>query len=482
MKIVKSLFQNTIYFKICYLMLSLFSIVPIIAQYSSKYFKLLLVYGMLIILYDLFTTRSIFKNKYSFLFLILIASMGLSTIINFDKGLISNGVLVCYSVIQFFILMQINPQKDYNSTRKEIFIFNNIAIFYISLVSLISAFCFFIGLNGEYIAYSGTKYESVMYYGVAFGNRLTGITSNPNLLGIAAIIAIVCIFINWFLYSLNKWFKICYIFCFLVNFMCFIMSGSRSAAVAGSVFFVICLFSYFVHLIKDRKRFIWKNILALLCSVLIVAGISLTFEPLKDIIGYVPAHISLWIEPTKIEGEDKDLFLEEHYVNLEREQDTSIGNGRMSLWIASLKVAQHHFLFGVGNSQLIEYVEKYSPNTSLPGLSGGHVHNILFQTQVVYGFITLICIILVILVLFKDFIKKIYIEKISNRVYYFPIFVSFAAIAAFFCNNMFEANILYCTSIMNCFFILYLGYFMYFIQNAKNNSNTKYEAVLEENL
>ena len=468
------IFEDTLLFKLVYLFFSICTITPLISQYTGPYFKVTLLYGFLILVYKTFISKTILSGKYTRYILIFLGCILLSTLVNFDKALIANIKTWCYSVVQFFLIASVDVRSDQNRIRKEIFILNNIAILAISLTSFISFIFFLFRINGECVIGSGTSNETLLIYGVGYGNRLTGITSNPNTLGIISLIGIAAIFINLFLNKTSVVTKILYGIAFFFNFSCFIMSGSRGAEIGGIAFFTVFLFGYIFKFFKNKKRYLLKNITALLVSLVIVFGIFNLFDPFKKVIGYLPAQIAILQEESSFsENEDPDReeskkeLLDKYYVNLTREEDQELGNGRLTVWKAGIKTILKHPVFGVGNEMVPEYVQKDSPNQTLPGIEGGKMHNVVIQTQVAYGLITTISMFVLMFVLLKDFFVKIYGNKSKVGKDHTLLFTCLAAVALLFVNNMTETNILHSTSILNFFFMLYLGYFMHFLQEDK---------------
>ena len=465
------IFEDTFLFKLIYLLFSVCTITPLVGQYTRPYFKITLVYGFLILVYKTFVSKTILSGKYTPYILLFLGCILISTLVNFDKALIANIKTWCYSVIQFLLIASVDVNAERKRLCKEIFVLNNIAIAMISLTSFISFLFFLFRINGECTVYSGTNYETTLIYGVGYGNRLTGITLNPNMLGIVSLIGIAAIFINLFLHKTSIIIKVLYAICFLFNFSCFIMSGSRGAEIGGIAFFTILIFGYIIRFFKNKKYYVLKNIVALLVSLILVFGIFNLFEPFKKAIGYLPAQIAI-LQEESFSSDNEDLdseeakkeLLDKYYVSLTREEDKELGNGRLTVWRAGVKTILKHPIFGVGNELVAEYVQSDSPDQILPGIEGGKMHNVVIQTQVAYGLVATIPMFILIFVLIKDFFIKVFGKKSSPGTDYTLLFTSLAAVALLFVNNMTETNILHSTSILNCFFMLYLGYLMYFLQ------------------
>ncbi|MFQ9872794.1 MAG: O-antigen ligase family protein [Oscillospiraceae bacterium] len=466
MKIIKNLFQETIYFKLLYLLFALCSIVPFVNQYTGDWFKFVLVYGWLILLYDLFTRRRFLTNRYLPWIAIFLGILLVTTVVNYDKSLVENGKMMAYTVLQFLLLANIDLHSDKRRTKREILLLNQVAILGISLISLASIVLFLLRINGAYFTQVGTEYESMYYFGVAYGNRLTGITANPNTLGIVGLIAIAAMFINRRLFPLSRTVKVLYILAFLVNFACFIMAGSRGAEVGAIVFFLVYLYFSWVKKLKKRSLLVIKH-MAVFCAALVLVGtVYLCFKPIRRGLGYLPASIALMTEAPEpgLEDETAADRLERYHVNLQRDTSSeSQGNGRIALWKASAVVVKHHPLAGVGKYDVKAYFRKYMPNASLPGLEGGGMHNILIQTVVSYGIFALPALLLLLFMIAKDAVKIMY-HPATRKTRYSLLTAVISAVLLLFSNNMVEANILYTTSFMNCFFMLYLGYLMYFLQ------------------
>lgn len=459
---IKTFLEDTIYFKILYVMFALFSVVPLISQYSNKFIKLILVYGFVLLGYDLITKRKIFKNKYIWYMIAFVSCIFIATVVNFNHSLVENGKLFLYTTIQFFVLACVDLDMRKSRVRLEIKIMNNMTIVFLTLVSIISVILFLFRINGEYVSLPGTEYENVLYYGVAYGDRLTGIVSNPNGLGMLGLIAIAAMFINNKLFTLSKKIKIFYRIAFGFNLVSLIMSGSRGAELACIVFFLVYLYFIIVKKIKNRDKLILKHIgvIAALCSVMLIFYSLLT--PIRKGLGYIPAAIAVVTHVEEETDEDENLF-EKYHVNLLRDESESGSNGRAALWQGSINVIKEYPLFGVGKMDVPEITRELNPDLALPGIEGGGMHNILLQTLVSYGIFSLIALIVFIVKLAVDSIKVMYAPD-TRITRYLILSAILAAVLMFFANNMFEANILYGTSFMNCFFMLYLGYLMYFLQ------------------
>ena len=464
MKYIKSFFEDTVYFKFLYVIFALLSVVPAIGQYTNRLIKVLLVYGFLIIVYDIITKRKIFKNKYIWYITAFVGCLFISTVVNYSHSLVENAKLFLYTTLQFFAIASIDLNLKKSRVRLEIKLMNNMTIIFITAVSIISVMLFIFRINGEYIIYSGTQYESLCYYGLYKNNdRLTGIVSNPNTLGMLGLIAIAAMFINMKLFTVTKRIKVFYVISFIFNFVSFIMSGSRGAELACMLFFAVYIYFTIVKRIKNRDKLVLKHfaVIGSICAAMLVFYTSL--NPIRKGLGYIPAGIAVFTEKSESnDDEDVNLF-EKYHVNLIRDESEGGTNGRVLLWEASINVVKNHPVFGVGKADVPEITKQYNPGKPLPGIEGGGMHNILIQTIVSYGILSLAALIVLVVKLAKDAVQVMYAPD-TRKTRYLLLSAVIAAVLMLFANNMFESNILYSTTFMNCFFMLYLGYLMYFLQ------------------
>lgn len=460
---LKTFLEDTIYFKLMYVFFALLSVVPAISQYSNKFIKIIMVYGFVLLGYDLITKRKIFKIKYIWYMAAFVGCLFIATLANYNHSLVENGKLFLYTTLQFFIIAAVDLDLRKSRVRLEIKIMNNMTLIFLTLVSIISVLLFVFRINGEYITQAGTQYEAIQTYGMTANDRLTGIVANPNTLGMTGLIAIAAMFINIRLFTVSKKLKIFYIIAFIFNFVTFIMSGSRGAELACMVFFSIYLYFMIVKKIKNRDKLVLKHIAVLgsLCAVMLCFYSMLT--PIRKGLGYIPASIAVFTEGREPSDDEDTNLLEKYHVNLLRDESESGTNGRAYLWKGSINVIKTYPLFGVGKMDVPEITEELNPDMPLPGIEGGGMHNILLQTQVSYGIFSLIALLVFIVKIAIDSIKVMYAPE-TRRTRYLLLATVLASVIMMFANNMFESNILYSTTFMNCFFMLYLGYLMYFLQ------------------
>ncbi|MGB4369237.1 MAG: O-antigen ligase family protein [Caldicoprobacterales bacterium] len=473
-KIIKQALGSTIYFKILWVILVVLKINPIISQKTSLLFYILLLYGAIIIIYDLLTDIEALRNKYIVPFAMFLAFMAISTLANYDKGFMSNLKTLGTTVIQFLVIGRMDLRSSHSEIIKEIKKINLVIVVPVTIISLISLYLFTMGISGFYTIKVDDMFvdELGYYYGMAYNNRLVGIFSNPNEAGAICVIAILASLINLLFSQTTKKTKSAYFVSIAINLICLSLSASRGALL--SFFVALFLFIFLISMYRMRKRIVVRSINALLFVCICV---MLQYGIIGIVNNYGP------IIPAAINGIKEDVGIDVSNELSTRERISLISDGdsksllnessgRTTLWEAGLNTAKKNMFFGVGKAKLREIViENWHGIPLSKGIIKGSLHNIYIETLVSYGLPTFLSFLLLICWIFFDYIKKL-IQFGRNQVKYFYLGVGILTILAFnLINNIVESKMLFQVNIYSFLFILYLGYAMYFIQFDLHESN-----------
>lgn len=459
-KAITNFLSRTIYFKILWAILVILKINPIVSRKTSPLFYFLLLYGAAIILYDFFTDKKALQNKYIVPIFLFFAFMGLSTIINYDKGLADNLKTFVTTAIQFMVIGRVDLKRSWKDIMNDMRIVSNVVIVGVTIVSLVSLCLLAFGINGFYELPSEDEVmeELIYYYGVGFGGRLVGIFSNPNFVGAYCSIALLCTLMNLLLSSKKPLLRISYCVSIAVNFLCIVLSGSRGALLP----FYICIFFLSFLLLQfrftNKKNTILKYLIIILisgiCVVLVYGSVQIIDSHARKI-------------PFFIDTEKEDVLFDSERIKLVGDDISLIKDSRdrITIWLIGMHTAKMKPIFGVGKAQLYEYIARnWEESVIPPGIKGGSMHNIYLETLVAYGLPTLISLILLLSLVLVDYVKVMIRIELNDKNQY--LFRAFVIIILMFImgNNMFESRMLYHSNLTSFIFVLYLGCIMYFNQ------------------
>ena len=282
-----------------------------------------------------------------------------------------------YTIFQFYFIALISRQTSYSKAVSRLHILNMIIIFTITIISFLSLYVYFFNINGEYLIFKNTEFEFKYYYGVAFNGRLTGITSNPNDLGILSTIGIAVGILEYRNKKSTK--KIYYIFTFIINYLAFLMTNSRGAEISLLAFLVFYMTFSFKSL-KLRKVYKSGYILSFLLSLILALLLFASFNPARKMIGYLPR-----VQTSQANSSESNTIQSIAYTNLIRNtENEKSGGGRVELWHIAKDIVKDHPLVGVSVPK--EAAIYYAPHLKNDrGVQSGSFHNIIIQTMVMYG-------------------------------------------------------------------------------------------------
>lgn len=466
--------KNPTYFLILWAVLVLLKLNPMIRQYTSPLFYLLTIYGIFIIIYDIFKEKNVLKNKYTTLIFMFLFFIGLSTIVNYKNGFVENVKILAITAIHFMVMARVNLNDSRDEIISRMRIINTVTVIFVTIISIISIYLFIRGINGYYTIYISDVdlEEKIYYYGMSHGNRLVGIFTNPNSVGAYCAIAVLCAIINLSLKYNNLKTKVLYYLSIVINFISISLSDSRGALLALLCsLFTIIFFKLLFLFRKDQHiiaRLAKRFIPAMISIILIYGFLNIMEQQIRKV-------------PSFFSDTKKEIVLEQERQKISSETDiVKSSNGRFLIWEIGLNTAKKNPIFGVGKARLYDSVAENWKGGSVPSAIKSGLHNIFIETLVAYGAPALILILLIIGSISLDTLKKITqpsIDKYSYSLILYP----FGMMVFFVVNNMFESIMLYRVNLATFIFTLYLGMLMYLIQynNRESSINIIYRFVLK---
>ncbi len=470
---------NRLIFQALMVIAVMITAVPYLHLMLGGYIKFILLYGFVIIGYELITGQltDALKQKVSWLLIGFSASYTITLLINRENALIE-GIKSFAYVIAFFVLFCMTRKGQNKQTViKEIQIISGIIIFCTFILSLFSLLSYAFSISGRYLNNEGIY----VYYGL-YENRLWGLY-NPNtgatLNSISLLLSIGFIVTlrngsSTFLNSVN----------IFLQFSCLLLTGSR----AGYYIMLLILILLTAHLIiRNRNHLNLRTLCTVVAGSLIISGVYVgSGFLLKEGYAYLPNIIKLSFSnlldnegnssfETEFSSDDssqgdssnpdnqsapnkKPLLDKQDFTRLEELENREGGffNGRVVMWKACLDAFKESPLFGVGNENLI--------TRSLPHLEDalwkehfrtGGSHNIyicLLTSTGIIGFL-LIGIFAAI-----TFIKSliIFLKNIKTSSFWLPVSICMSLL--FYISEFVEARILFQVSTFSVVFWLFVGY------------------------
>lgn len=497
-----NIFTNRMLFSAIYLIMSILWYFPTLGAIFDYPKKILFVWGIVIIGYDILTKRICFRGYKSW-WLVLFSAMFVVTIL-FNMDRMYGGIKhLIYNSILLFVIYPLDYEKDDKVYKKAFIIINDIFVAIIFIASAISILMYAIQYSLVF-----TRGETTLAIGVYY-NRLYGVYTSAN---IGAVFSVVAIFLSVITYILDKKhflkFKWFYIINAVIQFLYYSATLSKGGylAIFVGISAVIALFVS-PYLFKRFKSIIaiCLIVVCLASSLLVLQGA--TFASRKTML-FLPkiANFVRFVDDKYFSGNDGngndfigDFDSEDSEISLERvEQDGDATNGRLTIWGAGIALLKDNPLFGVAEADIyngdtlignIDESKLTELNISELKRVDGYLHNAIIQILVYSGIIGLLIFLIFAVSIAKGYIvalKKFYGTKTYNI-----IASIFVLLTVFISQMVSESHMLFCRQSPHAItFWLYLGFAMFCIykENHKKTDeslfvcDTPYQVVNAINL
>jgi len=340
----------------------------------------------LCIVWDFFRIHTLFKNKYTWIYVCFIAATAVSSVAWIKYGVYSNAVILCYLCAEIFIMYQFDASRGKDALFKDFKIICSVVCVLSLLLSLYSLLTYFAYIEYGYKDSTGNILSQG--YKSAY-RRVWGGYIETNFQGIMDIFVLYmsALFANKANKKLERYFWCINI---VIHFICLVLTGSRSSLIAFliSAFFVGAFASrvYINRACKPTKELakrLFAGVLSAVAALALFIGVktgipyvqkaivnSLSFETRLEIADaidrlYMSSGIDIWGELADyVEQEDtesdsiKEIIIEAEEIvrkDIEAKEDTS--NGRLHLWIDSLKLFAKYPLLGLSPANRAEIVK-----------------------------------------------------------------------------------------------------------------------------
>ena len=453
-KIADRYIFNRIVFKIFMIISVMVTAVPYLHNTLGSYVKFFLLYGFVILGYEIITKKfwGALKIRTNLFLMGFCISYALTLIINHDSNFFSGVKSLSYVVVFFALFYMFPIEKDKESIIKEMQIIAAVVVVCTFILSLISFSTYVFSISGHYFNEKGVY----VYYGM-FENRLWGLY-NPNTgstLNCISILLSVAFILsakkkrNIVLNSIN----------IFIQFSCLILTSSRASY--NILIILLVVLAVFTAVKKVRTFNVKTCALVGLCVAVMIGAYFVIGSTLKEGLSYVPSIVRVTthsMTANKNDAEEPPVIEQEDLTRLEETENREGGlfNGRLEIWQACLKAFKEAPIFGVGKENLVDRsIDYFKSETWKEHFKNGGAHNIyicILASAGVIGFLLLGAF--AVITLGKTFL--VIIKKYKNVRYWY--FISFILCIMFYVNEFVEARILFQVSTFSVIFWIFLGY------------------------
>ena len=424
------------------------NVVPILHTYLGGYAKIVLIWGLFLVLYDLIRIRGIVYTPHYKWLLLFILLYFVSIFVNFKNGFIENLSSFLYCIIPLLLLYPHFATASKDEMIREARIYAMVFFVFTFICCFISVIMFskqyFILFNGEYRT------------GVHWG-RLYGIYKSPNSGSLYAFLSILLLLFWAKTCKKNTIIqKILYGIIIVINTMYFVLADSNGTNVALYCFIGILVFLLVLTTVKRFKpvKKILKVIAAIVLSAVMVCASYYSTKALGSAFSYIPSIISA-LSPGEKQGKpapppgqpqktaapksdssEKDSGLSS--VPTERTYKATFISGRPDMWLMGARIIMKYPMFGVGYGDYYEISKSISPTPSNPAVSSGF-HNLFIQIAATCGLPCLIAFCIYLTDMGVHILKRIKRQLTTLPKVHFIIGASL--LAALLMNNLAEVSI-----------------------------------------
>ena len=330
-------------------------VVPIMLIVPSKVdsliFSAMAVFGLALLLINYFINKQKIFTKENLVLLCFLACMMCSSILNVSYGITGNLKTIVWMAIYFFVFYQSYDSRSKDQLLDEVKIISNIFIFVWFVLSSISLLMFALDIKYVVASHDGGFVRQGFY-----DSRLFGIFGDPNYASVVSLVTIVFSILNHKL-TCKKKLKIFYVVNIVIQFLYFVLSGSRTAEISG-IFGIVAVVSFAIFenpKVKGKGRI---RLLAscFLGSALAVAVFLLLIKFTKTFAAFVPSIIG-----SISNNENQNMFRPITIVREDVSNSTDISNLRFKIWQSAIELFKTTPLLGTSPRNMIRYAKAVMP-------------------------------------------------------------------------------------------------------------------------
>lgn len=306
--------------------------------------------GALLIVVDLFTEKSLFKSRNSWILVLFVIVVGITSVINIKYGFTDNVKTLVWMCIQMFLIYSLCTRFERERSEKLFKILINIltAVWFVCVVISIAQYCLQIG-------YLAPETDTILKRQGFYDNRLFGVFLDPNF---AAVISMCIIFFNLYEYRVanQNFIKFYYIISILTQYVYVILSGSRTVLIcffAGVILWAgLYIRNYCVKKHVSTKHWIYREVVSLVvvCILFVTA-----FLVSRQLLSYLPL-----VSGEK--GKVNSIHTEE-ILKREDIQEDNMLNNRGTIWTEYVKsLDKKEYIIGLSPRNAIACLQTRYPD------------------------------------------------------------------------------------------------------------------------
>lgn len=435
----------------------------------------LFVWGIKLTLYNQKKNNTFVKMRFALWIGAFFICSFVSMLFNFSVTILYSLVMLLHVIICFFIFYGMHTEPDFDFKTELNFIARFI-VYVTTVANAIGIVCLMFGFKFEWQWVKFTIYE----------NRFTGIYINPNLLGFASVVAIVCCHIllkNDFIDDVNKTpvSRILIAACIATNLFSLMLCDSNASMVLALAYAI----AYVVYMFFDKKEGISKSKVAVkIISIILVGsfivGSALMFrnicqEGFAVVVQKTTSVISILTGENSKQTNESTQKNSQSSKNNEvtfNHENSNVDSGRTKLWKESIDLFKISPIIGISNGNIIFYSEEYANGVLSYSYHESDLHNGFLTILVSTGIIGFLLFSIFGFRFAKHSAQHLFLQKDSFRNDAYPCLFSFLIAYLFYA--LFEKALLYDISFMVMWFWLMMGYTGCYVSKFEPMLETQY--------
>lgn len=451
------------------LIIFLFYFVP--SDFGIDYYPYVLSFfwGIILLGWDFFTKRLMFKQHYWYILLALCISYGLSILTNLSASIPHIGMNFVYLALSVFVFYVINPDEKREDRNRKFQKMNDIFIVIMFVLSIISLGTFI--FNMSFLTAEGLRQGFIE-------NRLFGVFTSPNMGSMFGFVTIILMLANnYFKRGSWKKFQTFYIINTVIQYLYFVLSSSRGTQLTLIAFFVFLFLITSINLLTKTKR----NVKVVLRNAVLLVGALTIMTTASDIasfgLSYVPSLVnSVGLgtninETDSLDEEEEDIQKStiKRVVISHSEENAEVSSGRYSIWDAGIQLLKQKPVFGVADSyvyrsgKLADNIDEKplsKVNKSELDRAQGNMHNTYVAILVKAGISGFLILLIFIVFILKDNYLFIIDERNNLDDEAFQMYIILLAfLLSLFANDLVENHLIFNNrDVMGVIFWSYLSF------------------------
>lgn len=457
------IFDPTLY-TVLYLLNAVMWIFPAASVYMNYPMKLLFLWGVAVIGYDLVTRRDMFRARRAVWLVLFCAAYAVTILLNRER-LFDGAKHMIYNGILFFAVYR--PRQNFETYYKKILPYINDMVIVIGLVAaVISVGMYAVRYEEMLVTPQMTAHLGIFY------NRLHGVYTSANTGALFSAVTIGLTLINRLL---NKQHFKRFLWLYIVNAVFQMLYYSATLSNGGLLAYMALLFSAGIFLLFPYLLRYKKKVVAVLLALVFLGGSYFALQGVtlgaRQVMLTLPKLASHFQTPETPDdpdapAADPDEKDPDTQINFDRvEEGNDLANGRIAVWTAGISAMKHSMLFGIIDPDVYEdgvliadIDESQMSERDIAELKrvSGYMHNAIIQILVCAGVVGLGLFVIFAFLVAKDYLVSW--KRLFRTKYVFPLAAVLSFIVTLLSQAPAEGHLLFNRQdIFAVLFWLYLG-------------------------